>query len=60
MKTLLDKIFHTKKTEFERVAEKQLRENKEVIESLRDYDAGKKEISTRKIERRLPNIRIAP
>lgn len=42
------------------VAEKQLDKNMEVITSLRDYDQGKKDISTDNIKRHLPNIRTAP
>jgi len=48
------------KKDIKKVAEKQLEENKAVIESLRDYDTGKKDISTGDIERRLPDIRITP
>lgn len=40
-----------------RVVEEQLRKNMRVIESLRDYDAGKKDISTRTAEDRLHGIR---
>lgn len=47
-----------KKDSIKKVAEKQLEENKEVIESLRDYDEGKKDIQTRDLERRLPDIRV--
>jgi hypothetical protein len=42
-----------------KVAERQLEENMSVIKSLRDYDQGKKDISTTNIERRLPDIRVA-
>ena len=42
-----------------KVAEKQLKENRAIIESLRDYDIGKKDISTADIEKRLPDIRTA-
>lgn len=38
------------------VAEKELKENIEVFESLRDYDQGKKDISTSKIERNLRDL----
>ena len=38
------------------VAKEQLKEHREVIESLRDYDAGKKEIHTADLERRLRNV----
>ena len=47
------------KNDFDKVVEKQLKENVHVIESLRDYDIGKKDISTRTLEKRLPNIRVA-
>lgn len=54
------KLFRrTKDTDLEKVAEKQLQKNIHVIESLRDYDAGKKDISTRKAEERLPGVRVA-
>jgi len=46
--------------DLQEVAERQLRKNAAVIESLRDYDAGKKDISTRTAEERLPGIRVAP
>lgn len=49
----------TKKTDLKKVAEKQLEKNIRVIESLRDYDAGKKDISTRTAEKRLPSVRVA-
>lgn len=48
-----------KNTDLSKVAEKQLQKNIRVIESLRDYDAGKKDISTRNAEKCLPGIRIA-
>jgi hypothetical protein len=48
-----------KKANIEKVAKKQLKKNVRVIESLRDYDQGKKDISTANIERRLPRIRVA-
>lgn len=54
------KFFRKKKNSLEKVAEQKLRENADVIKSLRDYDEGKKDISTRNIERRLPNIRVTP
>lgn len=44
--------------ELQEVTEKQLKENMPAIESLRDYDTGKKDISTSDIERRLPDIRV--
>ncbi len=42
------------------LAEKELKENINILKSLRDYDQGKKEISTLELERRLPNIRVTP
>ncbi|MBI4065830.1 hypothetical protein HY412_01385 [Candidatus Kaiserbacteria bacterium] len=49
-----------KSDKIQKVAEKQLKKNMSVIESLRDYDIGKKTISTRTAEQRLPHIRVAP
>ena len=42
--------------DFRKIVKQEMIENKEVLESLRDYDAGKKDISTAAIERRLRNI----
>lgn len=42
------------------VAEEQLDKNMEVIQSLRDYDQGKKDIPTDNIKRHLPDIRTTP
>ena len=55
------KIFtrKNKENQIQQVAEKQLKKNVGVIESLRDYDAGKKDISTDTAKRRLPDIRVA-
>jgi hypothetical protein len=52
-------FFTKNKKDLKRVAEKQLKKNMSVIQSLRDYDTGKKDISTRNIERNLPDIRVA-
>jgi hypothetical protein len=49
-----------KKNKVIEVAQQQLEENRAIIESLRDYDIGKKDISTRNVERRLPDIRVTP
>lgn len=38
------------------IAEREFRENRKVLESLRDYDAGKKEISTRDIQERMRSL----
>jgi hypothetical protein len=38
------------------VTKTQLREHRDVIESLRDYDKGEKDIHTADLERRLRNI----
>ena len=46
--------------EIMRVAKKQLAQNREVLESLRDYDAGKKDIPTTDVERRLQHLQTAP
>jgi hypothetical protein len=46
--------------DLQEVVEKQLEKNMRVIESLRDYDTGKKDISTDTAEERLPGIRVAP
>lgn len=56
----MKKLFILKSNEkdFEKVVERQLKDNARTIESLRDYSLGKKEISTSNIERRLPNLRI--
>lgn len=48
-----------KNTDIRKVAEKQLSENVLVIKSLRDYDTGKKDISTADIERRMSDIQTA-
>ena len=39
-----------------KAAEGELKKNRSVIESLRDYDAGKKDIHTADVERRLRNV----
>ncbi len=55
------KFFKTSKDDsFKKVAEQQLEENGGFIRSLRDYDEGKKNISTTDLERGLPGIRVAP
>jgi len=43
--------------DFNSVAKKQLSKNKGVLESLRDYDEGKKKISTTNVRKRMPDIR---
>jgi hypothetical protein len=48
-----------KNQDIEKVAEQQLKKNFGAIKSLRDYDEGKKNISTAIIEKRMPNIRVA-
>lgn len=47
-------------TSIKSVINKQLDKNIKAVESLHDYDQGKKDISTLNIERNLPNIRVAP
>lgn len=44
------------KEDFTSVAKKQLRENMSVLESLRDYDEGKKQISTTNVKKHMRNI----
>jgi hypothetical protein len=44
------------KSDVLKAAEGELKKNRSVIESLRDYDAGKKDIHTADVERRLRNI----
>lgn len=43
-------------SDIEQIAAKQLDQNRAVIESLRDYDEGKKDISTAAVERHLRSI----
>ncbi|MBP6942987.1 MAG: hypothetical protein KBB55_03005 [Candidatus Buchananbacteria bacterium] len=43
---------------FEQALENALKKTEEARLSLRDYDEGKKEISTEHIEKRFPNIKI--
>lgn len=38
------------------IAEREMKKNAEVLKSLRDYDTGKKNISTRDLQRRVRNI----
>jgi hypothetical protein len=38
------------------VARRQLRKNRAVLESLREYDEGKKEIPTADVRKHLPNL----
>lgn len=45
-----------KNIDFQKVAEEQLRKNVHVIESLRDYDAGKKDISVSIAEKHFPSL----
>jgi hypothetical protein len=59
MNKILDFFKRNKDKDLQKVAEKQLKENFGVIKSLRDYDEGKKDISTAELERRMPNIRVA-
>ncbi len=49
----------TPESRYLKVVEKQLEKNRGVIESLRDYDEGKKDISTAEVERRLHDIQAA-
>jgi hypothetical protein len=56
---ILERLFN-KKEDIKKVAEEQLKKNAAAIQSLKDYDEGKKDISTSHIERDLPTIRVAP
>jgi len=56
MKKLLSFLKSNKDSKAKKVIEKELKENIKVIESLRDYDQGKKEISTSELEKRLSNV----
>lgn len=42
------------------IVKEQLKQNRAVFESLRDYDAGKKEISTTNIRKHLRNLQNTP
>jgi hypothetical protein len=57
-------FFHKKETTdtivIRRVIERQFVKHKTALDSLRAYDEGKKEISTREIDRHFPHIRISP
>ncbi len=44
----------------EKIAEKQLEKIRPILESLREYDEGKKDISTSKLEMELPHINLNP
>lgn len=48
-----------KKPSIKKEVEKQLDKNIKAIESLRDYDQGKKTISTVDIQRSFPDIRVS-
>lgn len=58
MKKLINFFKNLNKNDLKAVTEKQLDKNIEVIESLRDYDQGKKNISTDKVQEYLPSVRI--
>lgn len=53
------KFWKKNKDDVLKVAEERLEKNRAIIESLRDYDTGKKDIQTTDIEKRLPDIRVA-
>lgn len=59
IKDLFRKLMDGKDREkdFEKVVEEQLEQSRDTLESLRDYDAGKKEIRTDHIEKRLSRLR---
>lgn len=44
------------RSDIRQITEKELRENSDVIESLRKYDAGEKDISTVELKQRLSRI----
>lgn len=50
--------FFRRKKNIDEVVKRKLKENIGVINSLRDYDEGKKDISTTQLEQRLLNIRL--
>lgn len=47
------------KKDVQQVAKKQLKANEAVFQSLRDYDEGKKEISTTDVKRHLQAVQSA-
>jgi len=49
----------TPQKEVVKVAERQLNRHRDVIESLRDYDAGKKDIRTTNVKQRLQDLHSA-
>ena len=61
----MNKIFaffrsKSKTRDLKAITEKQLHKNMEVIKSLRDYDEGKKDISTHNVQKYLPSVRVTP
>jgi hypothetical protein len=50
------KFFNKKNQDILEVAQKQLIENMHIFESLKDYDGGKKDIPTDKLEKHLSNL----
>jgi len=55
---MFKKIFKSKKDKKLQIIQKELEENSSVLKSLKEYDEGKKEISTTELERRLPNLPV--
>jgi hypothetical protein len=49
-----------KPVDIKEIIEKQIDKNMDVLTSLRDYDQGKKDISTAELERSMPDIRVTP
>jgi hypothetical protein len=45
--------------DFQTVAKRQLKANETVLKSLRDYDEGKKEISTANVRKHLQHIQAS-
>tara|TARA_B100000678_G_C17744324_1_gene316041 strand:+ start:83 stop:256 length:174 start_codon:yes stop_codon:yes gene_type:complete len=57
MKKFLQKVLNNSQDKtLALLATKKIKENNEVLQSLKDYDEGKKKISTTNIEKRLSNI----
>lgn len=55
-KNFFTKKDKTEKKDINKIAEKELRENFSVLESLKDYDQGKKDISTNRVADRLRDL----
>jgi hypothetical protein len=53
---MFKKLFAKKNKNINKIAEKELRENLSVLKSLKDYDQGKKEISTNRVADRMHDL----